>query len=106
MTCPPQGGNPLLICVQSGTVINRYDTKRDVVGHTSNHLSKHFCLAYSTPCYHGQLFDGLGFMGDTECAQMIHKGTYDYPPDTDIWMKKILQEAHNTFFKCPTLKSQ
>jgi hypothetical protein len=36
-------------------------------------------------------------MGDTKCTQQILEGTYEYPPDTDIWAKKILQEAHYTF---------
>jgi hypothetical protein len=36
-------------------------------------------------------------MGDTECAQKILEGMYDYPPDTDEWTEKILQEAHFTF---------
>jgi hypothetical protein len=36
-------------------------------------------------------------MGDTKCSQRILEGTYDYPPNTDIWMKKILQEAQHTF---------
>ncbi len=65
--------------------------------HTSDHLSERFRLAYSALCYCGQLFDNLGFMGDTECSQRILEGTYDYPPDTDIWTKKILQEAQHTF---------
>ncbi len=64
---------------------------------TSDQLSKHFCLAYSTLCYCGQLFDDLGFMSNTECLQQILEGTYDYSPDTDIWTKKILQEAQHTF---------
>ena len=38
-------------------------------------------------------------MGDTECSQQILDGTYKYPPDTDIWTKKILQEAHHTFMQ-------
>ncbi len=67
------------------------------MGHTLDHLSKHFHLAYSAPCYQGQLFDDLGFMGDTECSQQILEGTYEYPPNTNIWTKKILQEAHHTF---------
>jgi hypothetical protein len=83
--------------VQSGPVTETYDTEDEVVGHTSNHLSKRFHLAYSAPCYCGKLFNDLGFMGDTECAQQILEGTYDFPPDTDIWTKKILQEAHYTF---------
>ncbi len=36
-------------------------------------------------------------MGDTKCAQKILEGMYDYPPDTDKWEKKILQEAQFTF---------
>jgi hypothetical protein len=96
-TRPPQGGNPLKICVQSGPIIKRYDTEQEVVAHTAVHLSDQFRLAYSVPCYTGQLFNDLGFMGDTKCTQQILKETYEYPPDTDIWMKKILQEAHFTF---------
>jgi hypothetical protein len=42
------------------------------------------------------LFEDLGFMGDTKCAQKILEGTYDYPPGTDKWTKKILQEAQFT----------
>ena len=64
---------------------------------TSEHLSQRFRLAHSAPCYRGQLFDDLGFTGDTECAQKILEGMYQYPPDTDEWTKKILQEAHITF---------
>jgi hypothetical protein len=83
--------------VQTGPVIETYDTEDKVVGRTSDHLSKRFRLAYSAPCYCGKLFDDLGFTGDTECAQQILEGTYDFPPDTNIWTKKILQEAHYTF---------
>jgi hypothetical protein len=36
-------------------------------------------------------------MGDMECSQQILEGKYEYPPDTNIWTKKILQEAHHTF---------
>jgi hypothetical protein len=64
--------------------------------HISDHLSECFCLAYSAPCYQEQLFDNLGFMGDTECSKQILEGTYEYPPNTYVWKKKILQEAHCT----------
>jgi hypothetical protein len=36
-------------------------------------------------------------MGDTECSRQILEGTYEYPPDINVWMKKILKEAHYTF---------
>ena len=96
-TPPPQEGNPLSVCVQSGPMVITHGTEDAVVAHTSDHLSERFLLAYSAPCFQGQLFDDLGFMGDTKCSQRILKGTYDNPPNTDIWTKKILQEAQHTF---------
>ncbi len=95
-TTRPWGGNPLTVRVQVGPVVNKYDTEQEAVDHTSDHLSECFHLAYSALCYQGQLSDNLGFMGDTECSKQILEGRYEYPPDTDIWMKKILQEAHFT----------
>ena len=74
-----------------------HNTKAAVVEHTSDHLSECFHLAYSAPCYRVQLFNVLGFMGDIECSQQILEGTYDYPPNTNIWTKKIMQEAQHTF---------
>jgi hypothetical protein len=96
-TRPPRGGNPLSVRVQSWPLVTTHDTKAAVVEHTSDHLSEHFHLTYSAPCYRGQLFDNLGSMGDTECLQQILEGAYDYPSNTDIWTKKILQEAQHTF---------
>ncbi len=83
--------------MQSGPDIKTYDTEQEVIAHTAEHLSERFRLAYSAPCYRGQLFDDLGFTGDTVCAQQILEGTYNYHPDTDIWTKNILQEAQITF---------
>jgi hypothetical protein len=83
-TQPPRGGNPLSVRMQSGPVTETYDTEDEVVGHAFDHLSKRFRLAYSAPCYCGKLFGDLGFTGDTECAQQILEGTYDFPLDTDI----------------------
>jgi hypothetical protein len=69
MTQPPQGDNPLTVLVQVSPVVNQYDTKQEVMDYTLDHLSEHFCLAYSAPCYQGELFENLGFMGDTECSK-------------------------------------
>jgi hypothetical protein len=96
-TCPPKGGAPITLQVQAGNTVNTYSTEHKMFEHTSDHLSQRFRLAHSAPCYRDQLFDDLGFMGDTECAQKILEGTYEFPPDTDKWTKKILQEAHITF---------
>jgi hypothetical protein len=86
-----------MLRVQAGQTINTYLTENEMFEHTSKHLSQRFRLAHSAPCYQGQLFDDLGYMGDTKCARKILKGTYEYPPDTDEWTKKILQQAQMTF---------
>jgi hypothetical protein len=98
-TRPPRGGAPITLRVQAGQTINTYSTEHEMFEHTSDHLSQWFRLAQSAPCYQGQLFDDLGFTGDTVCAQKILEGTYNYPPDTNEWTKKILQEAQITFLQ-------
>ncbi len=65
--------------------------------HTSKHLSQQFRLTHSALCYQGQLFNDLGFMGETKFTHKILKGTYKYPPDTNKWTMKILQQAQMTF---------
>jgi hypothetical protein len=67
-TQPPQGGNPLSVRIQSGPMVTTHNTKVAVVGHTSDHLSESFRLLYSAPCYHGQLFEGLGSV----CCTLHH----------------------------------
>jgi hypothetical protein len=104
-TRPPQGRNPLTLRVQVSTVVNKYDTKQEVVDHTSEHLSECFCLAYSAPCYQGQLFDDLGFMGYTECSKQILEGTYEYPPawlgilifGSDFWHPHCKRNSDSVF---------
>jgi hypothetical protein len=96
-TRPPKGGAPIMLGVQTGLSVNTYSTEHEMFEHTSKHLSQQFRLAHSAPCYQGKLFDNLGFMGDIKSAQRILKGMYNYPPDTDKWTKKILQEAQFTF---------
>ncbi len=83
--------------MQSGTIIKMYDIEQVAVGHTSDCLFHCFPLAYSARCYQGQLFDDLGFMGDKDCSCQILDGMYEYPPNTNVWTKKILQEAQHTF---------
>jgi hypothetical protein len=77
-TRPPIGGAPITLRVQAGTTVNTYSTEHEMFEHNSDHLYQRFRLAHSAPCYRGQLFDDLGFMGDTECAQMILEGKYNY----------------------------
>ncbi len=63
----------------------------------TEYLSLHFCLSYSAPCYSNKLCNNIGHLGDTQCALDIFDGSYIFPPNTDPWTIKILQEAHYTF---------
>ena len=47
----------------------------------------------------GKLFDDIGFIGDTTCAQQILDSTYVFPPDTDPATKFFLEEAGFTYWK-------
>ena len=42
-----------------------------------------FWLVSTTPSYSGQLFDDIGFLGNTESVKYILEGTYIFPDGTD-----------------------
>jgi hypothetical protein len=48
-------------------------------------------------CYSNQLLNNIGHLGDTQCALDILDGSYIFPPNTDPWTIKILQEVNYTF---------
>jgi hypothetical protein len=96
-TCPPRGGAPLAIQVQTPTTVKTHNTEETIFEHAAEHLSLRFRLANSAPIYLSLLFEDIGHLGDTQCALDILDGTYAFPPDTNKWTIKILQEAHHTY---------
>ena len=56
-------------------------------------LADRFSGAFSLPVYSGRLFDDLGFMGDSECAQQVLEGTYVFPEGIDPATKMLLEEC-------------
>ena len=98
-TKEPRGGQVLSVRVQVGDATERHDTEDGIFGAVSNHLAERFRLAFSAPCMSGQLFDDIGFIGDTECAQQILEGTYVFPPGTDPATQFLLEEAGITYQK-------
>ncbi len=96
VTCPPRGGNPLSIQVQTPSGPMTYDTEETIFHQATAHLSIRFCLAYSAPCYSSQLLKDIGHLGDTRCSKDILDGTYAYLPDTDQWTVKILLHLQTT----------
>jgi hypothetical protein len=93
-TCPPCGGNPTAIQVQTPTGTMKYNTEDTVFNNATEHLSKQFWLAYLAPIYSTQIPDDISHLGNTQSAQDILDGTYAYPSNTDQRMIEILQEAH------------
>ena len=59
----------------------------------SKSLVQRFTGAFTAPCYHGRLFDDLGFTGDTEAAAQLLEGNYEFPEGTDPATKLLLEEA-------------
>ncbi len=71
--------------------------EESVFHHAMEHLSICFHLAYSAPCYSNLLLNNIGHFGDTQCAQDILDGTYNFPFNTNEWTMKIIREAHYTY---------
>lgn len=88
----------MTVRVQTEEGVDEIKTKDGVFATVSENLAERFRLAFSAPaCQPGQLFDDIGFLGDTEAASRILENTYEYPPDTDPATKLLLQEAASMY---------
>ena len=70
-----------------------FTTKDGVFLQVKKNLSERFCLAFTAPLCSGALFDGIGFLGDTEAVQQILEGAYVFPASTNPATKLLLEEA-------------
>ncbi len=68
-------------------------TEDGIFDQLSLNLLERFWLAFSAPCYHNKLFDNLGYIGDTCAAQAVLEGTYEFPANTDLATRILLEEA-------------
>ena len=62
-------------------------------------LRTRFTGAMGSPFYSGQLFDDVGFTGDTQFAQQILEGTYEAPEGTDEFTVMLLKECAEMYNK-------
>ena len=76
-----------------------FTTKEGVFLQVKKHLSERFRLAFTAPSCSGALFDGIGFLGETEAVQQILECTYVFPSGTDPATKLLLEEAAFTYSK-------
>jgi hypothetical protein len=96
-TRPPRGATPTTIQAETPLGTTTYNTKEEIFDHSAHHLSLRFCHAYSARIYNSSLLQELGPLGDTENAREILEGTYEYPPDTNLWTIKYFEEAQHTY---------
>ncbi len=71
--------------------------KKNIFEHATEHLSLPFRLANSALIYSSMLLEDIGHLGKTQWALDILNGSHAFPPDTDKWTIKILQEAHHMY---------
>ena len=76
---------------------DEFDTEDGVFDAVSAGIASRYRLARSAPAYSGQLFNDLGFVGDTAAAAAILEGTYVFPPNLDPATRLLLEEAARTF---------
>jgi hypothetical protein len=58
-----------------------YETQEEVEEHATHKLKAQFKLARDAPISQGQLFDDIGYLGDTVSTKAILEGTNEFPPD-------------------------
>lgn len=96
-TKPRRGGAPTRIQVQEEGGDQIYETRAKVEEHSARKLTSRFKLARHTSIEEGQLFDDIGYLGDTTSTRAILEGTYEFPPDMDPHLRLLLEEAHKVF---------
>ena len=96
-TMPRSGGAPTRIKVKSDEGDRLFDTRDEVEKHAARRLTDRFKLARDAPISSGQLFDDIGYLGDTTATRAILEGTYEFPPEMDPHTRLLLEEAHKIF---------
>jgi hypothetical protein len=96
-TKPRRGAAPTSICVKSDGGDEQFDTQVEVEEQAACRLTDRFKLARDAPICSGQLFDDIGYLGDTQCTKAILEGTYAYPPEMDWDTRLLCEESHRIF---------
>ena len=103
-TKPKKGGTVFSVRVKASanSTEQEYTTESGIFDCVSLHLSDRFPLAFTGPSCSGQLFDDIGYIGDTEALQQILEGTYIFPPGTDPPVTRLLlKEVTITYMSMP-----
>ncbi len=64
----------------------------------ADHISRQYKTAQGAPIIQDScLHQDFGYLADTEAADRVLRGTYDYPANMDSYTKLLLQDAHHIF---------
>jgi hypothetical protein len=91
------GGAPTAIKIKQGEVDYIFDTQEGVEEQVARKLTDWFKLGCDAPISSGQLFDDIGYLGDTTSTRAILEGTYEYPPEMCPHTWLLCEEAHRIF---------
>ena len=75
------GGAPTAIKIKQGEVDLLFDTWEGVEEQAARKLTDRFKLGRDAPISSGELFDDIGYLGDTTLTRAILEGSYEYPPE-------------------------
>ncbi len=77
---------------------NLYATRGGVETQAAQHIAMQYKTAQGAPIIQdAHLHCDFGYLADTNAADKVFQGTYNYPPHMDGSTKALLQEAHYIF---------
>ena len=89
----PRGRSVIRVTAQSPDGDITYDTQSDVEDQVQRNLQLRFSLGKRAPISHGLLSQDFGLLADTEAAEKLFNGTYQFPPGSDEATISLLREA-------------
>ena len=89
----PRGRSVIRVTTQSPDGDITYDTQSDVEDQVQRNLQLRFSLGKRAPISHGLLSQDFGLLADTEAAEKLFNGTYQFPPGSDEATISLLHEA-------------
>ena len=79
----PRGRTIIRVTAQSPDGDITYDTQPDVEDQVQRNLHLRFSLGKRAPINHGLLSQDFGLLADTEAAERLFNGAYQFPPGSD-----------------------
>ena len=93
---PDRGGAVTRLRVPDTDLL--YASQEGVDRKGGNHISRRYKTAQGAPIIQDPcLHQDFGYLADTDAADRVLWGTYNYPANMDPYMKLLLQEAHHIF---------